>query len=316
MNTNSAAAPFNRITSPKSFSARMVLPAIRLVGALTRWNNYRGVGRVARTLGAFLPPAPARIQLSAGTTLEIDLFDDYWTRLIFDDFIYEPEIEAFLAGFAGRDFAWLDCGANIGYWSLRLSEQRPPRHVVAVEASPQTFAKLDVNNRLSGSRFHAVNRALSDSVGKILPFVVTAKHAEAHLATSADAIWGKKVGTVDVETTTIDEILKFAPLDLVGIPLLIKLDVEGAENAALRGAKTTIEAHDTVIIYECHGKDRDCSVTRHLLQDGRFDLYSLEGGLIEISSVSQALALKKDSRKGYNFAAVKKTVALPHVIGT
>jgi FkbM family methyltransferase len=309
MKPNSLAVPFRRTTLPKSFSARMTLPAIRLVGALTRRNNYRGVGRAARMLGAFLPPASAQIQLSASTTLEIDLFDDYWIRLIFDDFIYEPEIEAFLACFIGGDFAWLDCGANIGYWSLRLSEQLPPRRVVAVEASPSTYAKLDINNRLSGNRFQTINRALSDSVGNILPFVVSVGHAAAHLAASDEAL-REGGGTIDVETTTIDEVLKSAPVDLAGIPLLIKLDVEGAEIAAMRGADATIKTHDTIIIYECHGKERDCSVTSHLLQDGRFDLYSLEGGLKKISSVEEALALKKDLRKGYNFAAVKRTVAL------
>lgn len=306
---------FYRTTSPKSFSAHIVLPAIRLVGALTRQNDYRGVGRVARMLGALLPPALVRVRLSGGTMLEIDLFDAYWTRLIFNDFIYEPEIEAFLAPFAGP-FAWLDCGANIGYWSLRLSERLPPRHVVAIEASPQTYTKLDVNNRLSGSRFHTINRALSDHVGDILPFVVSVGHAAAHLANSKEELQEKGILTTNVETTTIDEVVKSAPLDLGGIPLLIKLDVEGAEIAALRGAETTIETHNTIIIFECHGSDRNCSVTSYLLQDGRFNLYKLERSPKKITSIEEVLALKKDPRKGYNFVAVKKTVALSHTFGS
>jgi FkbM family methyltransferase len=283
---------------------KLVFSLFRLAGALTRRAGYRGVGRLALLLNRIIGSAPVAVRL-AGGEIEIDLCDYYWVRLIFEDYVYEPEIEQFLTLLDLPDFYWIDCGANIGYWCVRLCKLLAPERIVGIEAAPATFAKLAANSRLSRPPFGVVNRAIADVAGQHVPFQMSSRHASAHLA-DVRGHADRKHATIDVETTTIDEIVSALPD--TRLPIAIKLDIEGAEIAALHGATATFEGRDVAIVYECHGSDRECRVTRHLLSDSRFDVYSLEGGLTKIASASDALALKTDRTKGYNFAAIKKSL--------
>lgn len=298
----------NHTIKLKTVSAHIVFPVLRLIGLLTRRFNYRGLGRAAILLGHVFPPAMVDVRLSPNTTIEIDLFDDYWLRLIVGNSLYEPEIEAFLDKLP-PDYYWVDCGANIGYWSLRLSERLPGGHVVAVEASPDTFKRLVTNNRLSGERFRAINKALSESPGEEVLFKTSGGHASAHIVSTSEAA-GDQATLVNVETTTVDELVRsLSPRpekDLV----VVKLDVEGAECAAIRGAEASINRFNVIFIYECHGNDLQCVTTQHVLEDGRFDVYSLEGKITPVTSLHDAQAIKKDPRKGYNFVAIKKSSTL------
>jgi len=305
--TNNNTSTFYRTIELKSLSGHIALPILRLAGYLTRNHSYRGLGLVAKVLGTFLPPASARICLSPDTKVEIDLFDFFWVRLIFDDWYYEPELETFLSRYFAPDYYWIDCGANIGYWSLRLSEHLPPGHVVAIEASPHTFAKLVVNNHMSKDRFAVFNNAVFDCGGKEVPFEISCGHASAHIV-SKDQTDDESVETVSVTTVTIDEVVRSLSPKELGALLIVKLDLEGAELAALRGTEVTINGFNTIIIFESHGSDQSCSVARHFLGDGRFNLYSLEGEVTRLSSLEEVRAIQTDPHKGYNFVAVKKSI--------
>lgn len=301
--------PDKRVTC-KSGTARLTLPLFRLAGFLTQPFAYRGIGTLSRKLERLLPAAPVEVKLSPQTSIHVDLFDYYWSRIIFDDFTYEGEIEFFLNRQPSKDYIFIDCGANIGYWSLLMSERLPPGRIIAIEASPRTFAKLEKNRLLAGSRFRTMNKALSDQAGKTVSFFISTGHAAARIA-KAGSPDDQNATNVFVETTTIDEVLSDCFPDDSGLPVLIKLDVEGAEIDVLKGAEQTIRKRDVTIIYECHGSDRDCTTTRHLLDDGRFDLFSIEGAQKSITCVEDALALKLDTRKGYNFVAVRKSFSQP-----
>jgi FkbM family methyltransferase len=141
------------------------------------------------------------------------------------------EYAAFRAAAAPGAVA-LDVGANVGAYALLLGMwTRPGGRVYAFEPSRQAFDGLAAHVRLNGLEgiVHPVRAAVSDTVG------TAALAAEGHHGTSRLARGGEG-GTETVETVTIDD---FCAREEI-VPTLIKIDVEGWELEALRGARETI----------------------------------------------------------------------------
>jgi len=85
--------------------------------------------------------------------------------------------------------------------------------------------------------------------------------------------------------------------------VVVKLDVEGAELQALAGAGRYIQALD-LIVYEDHGKDPQPRVTEKMIEAG-FAIFHCDDTLRvhKIASARTAQGIKRDRRRGYNFAA-------------
>lgn len=119
-----------------------------------------------------------------------------------------------------------DIGANIGAWSLANADRF--KQIVAIEASPRTFARLKdmVSVR---PEIVPVNVAVSNNNGRDIVFY----EADADTLSTTNREWltapssrfcGVGHRAITCKTTTID-----ALIDLYGVPDLIKIDVEGAE---------------------------------------------------------------------------------------
>lgn len=128
----------------------------------------------------------------------------------------------------------LDCGANIGVF-VRKALSRGAGLVVAIEPSPKT---LDALRRNFEAEIRA-KRVIVYSKG------VWDRDAEMDLTVNdtnegADSVVAPKEGVpkVRVPLTTIDRIV--AELNLPRVDF-IKMDIEGAEKPALRGARDTIK---------------------------------------------------------------------------
>jgi len=134
------------------------------------------------------------------------------------------------------DMIVFDIGANIGWYSClihRLTEGRG--RIIAVEPMPRALRLL---------RGSAVSRANI----RILPCAIGEASGYGHLceAGSLDLSRVSYSSVGDVEVVTIDDLAA-----RFGQPDFIKLDVEGAELAAFRGAvKTLSGAHPPYILFE------------------------------------------------------------------
>jgi len=108
--------------------------------------------------------------------------------------------------------------------------------------------------------------------------------------------------TTRVPTTTIDSVVRrYWPGER---PLLIKLDVEGAESAALAGGEDTLANRDVVLIYEDHGSDAEHTSTRAVLEGLGFRVYACTGnGPVEIGELDDVTRIKTDTVHGFNFLA-------------
>nr|WP_309502757.1 FkbM family methyltransferase [uncultured Roseovarius sp.] len=274
--------------------ARVQYGLLMVLFRIVRMTGWRaGYGALARGLGRIFGPYRAVWQtLPGGAPYKIYLNDGYWTRFALFHTHYEPEVAVIVHAARGHVPLFCDLGANSGYWTVRAAGHFP--QVIAVEASARTFARLEENaGALPGVTLHRA--AIYSVSGQTLTFVNTHNsHASARL------MEGQPPGAADltesVETLAIDDLVP------PGTPALIKLDVEGAEIAALAGAARAIR-DGAVLIYEDHGNDPDCAPSAHLLADPAMRLFALENGFEEITDLDSIRALKTDRFKGYNFVA-------------
>lgn len=282
-----------KITCPGPFSR---LHFVLLMVGFRFVRNRAGYGRLARGLGRIFGARSALwLTEPGGAPYKIYLNDGYWTRFALFHTHYEPEVAVILHAARGHTPLFCDLGANGGYWTVRAAAHFG--QVIAVEASAATFARLK-ENAAHLPRVTLHRAAIHAATGEVLTFVNTYQsHASARLA--GDTAPGPRDEVETVDTLAIDDLVP------PGTPALIKLDVEGAEIAALRGAARAIR-DGAVIVYEDHGSDPDSAPSEWLMQDDAVDIYALERGLEAIGTLEQLRAIKTDPFKGYNFLAARR----------
>jgi FkbM family methyltransferase len=131
----------------------------------------------------------------------------------------------------------IDGGANVGYAALHFAERFPQAIIIAVEPNPETFKILE-RNCAAHSQIRTVFGALwSHDRGVSL-------HSD------PDSSWADSVREgADTPSLLMQALLKTVP---GGLPLIIKLDIEGAEGEVCRAspellrkaACLLIEPHD------------------------------------------------------------------------
>lgn len=164
---------------------------------------------------------------------------------------------------------FVDAGANIGFYTVVASKLvGPAGKVVAIEMMPDTATRLREHIAINGlTNVEVIEYALSDRSGQTIAATVPdGKYGQASIAAS-DRSDG--VRRLDVETRTLDKL--FA--DIPGRVALMKMDLEGAEAAALRGAGQLINRIDA-IIFEQLEEDLSCA---DLLRGHAFQLSQLDG---------------------------------------
>lgn len=169
---------------------------------------------------------------------------------------------------------FVDGGANIGFYSILAARLvGPGGRVVAFEMMPDTAAVLRRHIAMNGARnIEVVERALSDrSVGRVRASVEPGQHGQASIVKGGS----ERHHSIEVETITLDEALADC-----GAIDLIKLDLEGAEYPALRGAAAVL-VRTACVVFESN--DRDERI---------FDLLAHAGFVVEHLEGSDFLALR------------------------
>ncbi len=146
---------------------------------------------------------------------------------------------------------FVDAGANIGFYTVVASRLvGPSGRVIAIEMMPDTAAILRTTVRINElDNVTIVENALSDKPGQ----AVRAAVAEGHYGQASISEDVRKAGKyeVEVKTTTLDAVLA----DTARIKL-VKMDLEGAEIQALRGAAAAIERIENIIFEDWVGTVR------------------------------------------------------------
>lgn len=153
----------------------------------------------------------------------------------------DPDVMRFLRGWARPGFVVIDIGANIGTYTVPLARLVGPNgRVVAFEPNRPTFACLRQNVRQNRLGNVTLVRAAAGPESGFAGLVVTEDNfGEVHLAPPGGAEAAR------VAVTTVDE--QVASLGLGRVDY-IKIDVEGFELAALRGARRTLAANPKLLV--------------------------------------------------------------------
>lgn len=169
----------------------------------------------------------------------------------------EPAVAQVVRTLCCPGCVFIDAGANIGFYSILASNLVGPYgKVISVEMMPQTMSILREHARINRcANLWLIENALSDRPGDVVH--ASAPEGKSGQARLGEAGMGK---TVSVTTTTLEIILRDIPR-----VALLKLDVEGGEISALKGAGALLPRIEA-IIFESWDSGTDAS--QFLLEQG------------------------------------------------
>lgn len=198
-------------------------------GTATLWEH---MGTAARRLHVM----PTELQLPFGCRMQAPSVGalDYLCDT------YETAVTSLIADILKPGMAFVDLGANVGYYTLLARATVGARgSVYAFEPDPGLFQTLTGNIALN--RFHDVEAhemAVSDSCG-----VAAFYPAQARVDGSLYAAAGGEGDSLSVRVTTLDAFFSergWPSLDV------IKIDIEGAELPALRGMSEVARRNESL----------------------------------------------------------------------
>ena len=197
--------------------------------------------------------------------------------------IYEPALTHWLVrlltephwGCVGRD-VW-DVGANIGTISL-LCAKHASGEIVCFEPLPDNRALMAEHFRANSGlapRLRIAPYAVADEDGEI-EFVGGGAGMEYQIVSDAVQPWKNRVGELHsmiVQKTRLDS---FLAREATAAPGLLKIDIEGAETLALKGAHALLRSHRPVVLLEVHNRQasHDCV---ELLTNAGYTISQIEG---------------------------------------
>lgn len=259
-----------------------------------------GFSYAAKLLRTLLPADKTIVvNFQSDSLFQFPYGDAYWSVLLNRNHIYEEEVKVFLLAISAVDYAFVDCGANYGYWSVQVSSEKFGSHrSIAVEADADTFTILRQNCARNSDRFKVMRKAVSIRDGDVVT-IYGKKHEARSILKSGSAPARDTVDTICLDTLAETEDVRSSDL------IVLKLDVEGVEVDALKGAKKLLE-RDVIVVYEDHGSDRNHAVTRYLMNEAGMQTYGYHNGrFFNLTSPEELDALKTDRRRGYDFFATK-----------
>ncbi len=189
---------------------------------------------------------------------------------------YEPEQTHLFETHVGQGATVLDVGAHVGYYTLLSATLAGSAgRVVAFEPNPANAAFLRRHVEMNGFCTVRVDQAaVSDRAGTAR-FEFGSGSGTGHLAED---------GPVMVRTVTVDDVCGEHGL----VPAAIKIDVEGAEAAVLRGAAETLGRARPVVFLSTHGAGVHHTCLG-LLRDAGYRLFPILGG--DVETTAEVLAL-------------------------
>ncbi len=275
-------------------------------GFLSRPFGYRWFGWVGVFVSRYADPNElCRLKLSEDSIFSFYLADYYWSKLAYAGFSYEPEIEQVLKLISSVDYLFLDLGANHGYWSvLASSKALGSKNTVAIEPVKRNFERLSAHNRLNHNRFTAIRSAVTQSGGSSVNIYTADDSFANEGASMIKQTFSNSAQFECVESVSIDQLVN--QFSNPGQGIVVKLDVEGMEVEAIKGAKESLN-RELLLIYEDHGNDPQCEVSAYVLGLG-LTVFHLEHGIFsEVNNIDDVKTIKTRANKGYNLFAFNQS---------
>jgi len=234
------------------------------------------------SLNAAAPDGLTNIEISAGPArglrmaLDLHAEKDYWLGT------YEPDLQATVENLIQPGYTIYDVGANIGYISLMCSRLTGTNgSVFSFEALPLNIKRLTQNVKMNNllEIITVTHTAVVDKKGEVT-FLTHTSGAMGKAEGSAGR--HEKYGnSITIPGISLDD---FAFSRGNKLPDLIKMDIEGGEGNALKGAKKILSNKKPVLLIELHGEEAARQVWDSLNMHN-YSIHELKRGYPQVSSV-------------------------------
>jgi FkbM family methyltransferase len=170
----------------------------------------------------------------------------------------------------------LDIGCHFGYHSICLASMYNSARIVCVEPNPANVERLKVNFKGNGLTHLEIEQlAISDQNGeaefRFSENVESSQSTGSYLLNVAPPLdhdhYVSFKNTI-VQTETIDSLCERQSLK----PSLIKIDIEGAEMLAIKGARKVIANYLPVLCIEAHSENLKEELTDYLSKDYHIEI--------------------------------------------
>lgn len=154
---------------------------------------------------------------------------------------YEREHQKLAAQLTEPGGVVFDLGANVGFFTLLFSRLVGSGAVIAFEPLPRNLGYLHAHLELNGaSNVRVMECAVGEHRGRSL---LASRRGPSQAALALD-------GDLEVTVVSIDSVVMSGE---VAPPNLIKMDIQGGELSALRGATNTLSSYQPALWIETHG---------------------------------------------------------------
>jgi FkbM family methyltransferase len=217
-----------------------------------------------------------------GRQFYVDMRDDVFSNTLFLEGIWEPEETAFIRHFLRSGMTFVDIGANLGYYTVLASENVGlSGRVFAFEPDRRNFKLL--NKNVSLNQCHNVtveNKAISDRPQEIQLYRSPSNFGDHRIyavRTHESSAQENHRSRVSVSATSLDDYFREMPARID----FVKMDVQGAEYAALLGMKRLLTVNQQVVLmteYWPSGLSQAGASPSHFLNEARqlgFRLFQL-----------------------------------------
>jgi FkbM family methyltransferase len=224
----------------------------------------------------------------------------------------EPSVFRFIATCvacrSSEEDLFIDIGANIGVFSLRIAEQSPQVKVVSYEPNPEVASLLHYNANRNGlaERIDIRQIALGD---KDMSSRLETVAGDSGVSTIND----DSVGGVPV---VMRRLCTEMTLDQWKRVIVLKVDVEGFEMSVFKGAEVLFQKHLPVLVFEVNRPSLAArgfeprNLGEFLRRLGYHELHALdkvlyppENGLYEVCNIVALPDRKRDLAVSYGFSS-------------
>jgi FkbM family methyltransferase len=217
---------------------------------MSSFSNIKEIGSLSRqefesicsnnTFNAYLGDHLSLCRVLARYKMYIDTRDMGIAPHLMMDGYWESWLTQCLARIVKPGDVCMDIGANLGYYSLLMSELSGHNgRTVSVEPNPDVCKLLRYTEFLHAWNFEVIEKAITDKVGNA-DLTIPGKSFGGATLNSYPGSPFSGTSKVNVILTTVDKLaeeLKLAKVDI------IKIDVEGLEPSVFEGMKATIASN-------------------------------------------------------------------------
>lgn len=173
-------------------------------------------------------------------------------------------------------------GSYSGIYSIIAGMANPSRRILAVDVQPRCLERVQQNEQLNGIDTITTVRAACIDVAGTVPYFF---YAEADVLSSIASVEPNALNdqTAEAPAVTIDGLIEeHAPGERV---VLIKIDVERAEDKAIGGARRTLARDRPDVLIEINERDKVNAIRKLFPRD--FHCYSIDDANPRIRSVGR-----------------------------